>query len=282
MKRIMTYLVAYFKGLKFRGWLHWAIILVLVFALIRSCSRERDYEARIEQLTAVKPKPETGTTKQAEVIAEKVNKEGQTITTLKEAEPIIKMIEDKSRADSLLKVAEVEKNKVSALSVINGTLSKENTDLRRQVVQLASGAWDTAYRYSDRWITLDGTRPSDTVFRIRNLTADASVNRVEHTRKKYWLFGQEENLSTVWFNSPYIKVDGMETLKIKQKKPLLNFSVTADATYLHNPGELLIGPRANLEIGRFGIQGGYYLNPGSKSANGNLSGPWYGIRWKIF
>lgn len=277
MRNLSEVIRSYIRGLGWRGWLHWLIIAILAFALIRGCFRERAYEQRIEQLSSVKPKPETGTTKQAEKIAERVNKEGQTITIYKEAEPITKMIEDKSKADSLLKVAEVERGKTTALTTINGTLSKENTELRRQIQTLESGKLDTSWAYRDRYLTLIGDRPSDTVFRIRNLTADASVNRVEHERRKFWLFGRNENLSTVWFNSPYIKVDGMETLKIKQRDPLVDFKFYLDGKYLHNPGEVLIGPKVKLNIGRVGLQGGYYLNPG-----GGLSGPWYGVEWKVY
>lgn len=278
MKRLFDIIKGYFSGLNWRGWAHLIIIGVLAWALIKGCNREREYENRIEELTKVKPKPPTATTRQAEKIAEKVNQEGQVLTTFKEAEPIIKMIEDNTKADSLAKVAEAERSKVTAITVINASLSKENTDLKRQISAAAGGGWDTAWRYRDRWLSFDATRPSDTVFRIENFTADASVNKVDFDRKRYWFVGRNENMATVWFESPYVKVNGLETLKIQRKEPVVDFKVYMDGKFLHNQKEVLIGPRVRFNIGRFGINGGYYLNPGGKVGNT----PWYGVDWKIY
>lgn len=278
MRKILDVAVSYFKGMNWRGWVQLVIIIILAIALVKGCKREKEYEDRIEQLTKVKPSPKTATTVQAEVIAQKVNREGQALTTFKEAEPIIKMIEDKTKADSLAKVAEVERSKVTAITVINGTLSKENLDLKRQISMLANGTMDTAWRYKDRWLSFDVIRPNDTITTVRNFTADASINKVDFDRKRYWLFGQNENLATVWFESPYVKVDGMETLKIKRKEPLVDVKLYLEGKYLHNQKEALLGPKVRLNIGRLGINGGYYLNPNGTIGNG----PWYGLDWKIY
>lgn len=280
MKRIAKYAKAYVRGLGWRGWLHWFIIVVLIIALVKSCIQQKHDADTIADLKNVEAKaaPITGTMQEAEKIAEVVNKEGQAVATFKQAEPIIRLIEDKSKADSLAKVADVEKSKVTAITVINGTLTKENTDLKRYIAILENGARDTAFRYKDRWLTMEGFRKNDSTFTINRFLADASVNRVEHTRKKYWLVGKNENLSTIFYNSPYIRVDGLETLTIKQRDPFFTLDVNLEGKYLHTQKEILMGPKARVGLGRVGISGGYYLNPAGKIGNG----VWYGLDWKLY
>lgn len=261
-----------------RGWLHVVIVVVLVIALIRSCTKEYRYEKKLEELTNVKPVDKTGTTQEAEVLAEKVNKEGQTLTTFKEAEPIIKLIEDNTKADSIAKIAEVDRRRVAALTIVNGELSKENTDLKREIRTLIDGRPDTVFTYKDPWFSAEGFYKNDTVFSLRNISADISVNKIDFKKRKYWLLGRNENLTTIYYNSPYAKVNGLETLKIKQKEPLLNIDLSVEGRFLHNSSDLLLGPKVRLGIGRFGVTGGYMVSPtGALKAS-----PWYGVEYKVY
>lgn len=268
----------YFATLSWRGWAHVLIIALLGFALVKSCAQNISDEQRIKELTQVKPKPVTATTKEAEKIAEKVTKEGKTVTTFKEAERIIKVIENNTKADSIARLAEIDRKKVTALTVINGTLSKENTDLKRELVLSANGKTDTFFRYSDQWLSAEGYRKNDTVFTLRNIRTDVSINKIDHTRKKYWLVGRNEELTTLYYNSPYAKVNGLSTYKLQQKDPFLNIDLKVEGKYFPERNNILIGPKLRIGLGRVGINGGYYLNPRGTLGNG----VWYGVDWKVY
>ena len=274
----MKSITQYFKSLSWRGWVHIGIIAILSIALIKSCAKNRSDEERIKELSSIKPKPETATTQEAEKIAEKVTKEGKTVTTFKEAERIIKIIENNTKADSIARLADIDRKKVTALTVINGTLSKENTDLKRELVQLSGGRTDTVFTYSDPWFSAEGFRKNDTVFTLRNIKTDVSINKIDHTRKKYWLIGRNEELTTLYYNSPYAKVDGLSTYKLKQKDPFLNIDLKVEGKYFPSQRNILLGPKIRIGLGRLGINGGYYLNPQGSFGNG----VWYGADWKIY
>lgn len=260
--------MAYFQNLTLRGILNWLIVIIALIALVRGCYQEKKYSDLIEQTQKVKPKEKTETTTQAEEIGRQIDTAGRERVVYRMAEPIIKEIVNNSKVDSLLKEVKIEKSNVRQVVSINGKLEKENTDLKRYISEIkANGERDTLWRYTDQWLTLTGTHKNDTIFRITELEADASVNKIDHTYKKYWLFGRNENRSTIWFNSPYVKPYGLNNLIISQPEPLLDFSIKVGGKYLHKPGELLIGPKVELNIGRFGINGGYYLNPGGKIGN---------------
>lgn len=271
----------YLKGLNWRGWLHITIIIVLCTALVKSCYQNHKSEERIEQLSKVKPVPSTGTTQQAELIAEKVSKEGKTAATFREAEPIIKMIEDNSKADSIAKLAEVEKSKVNALTVIKGSLEAENIELKRRLSAgdtSPSGKREARFVHTDPYLSIEGVQRSDSMFVLTRLVADASVNKIDFSKKKYWVFGKNEQLTTIYYNSPYIRVNGLETLKIKQKEPFFDVKVNIEGKYLHTDREVLIGPKIRLGLGRVGITGGYYVNPGGRLGQGF----WYGADYSIY
>lgn len=272
----------YVSGLGVMGWIRIILFVFLVSLLIYQCGKTVKYERILKDTHAVKIVPKTPITIQAEEINREVNKKGQDVVTFEQAEPIIKFIEiaveDNARVDSVLKLANVEKNKVVSLTSINGSLLKENTDLKREVQVLASGSKDTVFRYSDPWFSAEGFRKNDTVFTLRNITANLSVNKIDHQKKKFWFFGQNQNLSTVYFESPYARVNGLEALSVKQSEPFLGFNIDLEGKYLHLQKEVLVGPRMGVKFGRVTVNGGYYLNPGGKIGNGL----WYGAAWKVY
>lgn len=276
---IFNSIKTYFKRLGFSGICWWLVFILMGVALIRACYKEVGYRHKIESLTSVKPKPKSDIIKQAEEIGRKMDEEGKEKVIYELAEPIIEKIVDNQKLDSLAKENNIKSKEITAVTQIAGTLRKENTDLQRRVSELSNGRKDTSFIYSDRWFSAEGVRTNDSVFTLRNISANVGVEKIDHTRKKYWLFGRNEDLSTVYYSSPYIRVDGLSTLRIKKKDPLLNFSVDVDAKYLHAPQEVLIGPSVGLDIGRFGVQGGYYLNPGKGNVGNTL---WYGLRYKVF
>lgn len=269
----------YFSKLGFSGICWWVVFVIMGFALIRACHKEQVYKSTIKSLSTVKPEPKSDIIKQAEEISRKTNEDGKESVIYELAEPIIKEIVDNTKLDSLAKDNNIKAKEITAYTSIAGTLKKENTDLLRRISELSSGKKDTSFVYEDRWFSAEGFRSNDSVFTLRNIVANVGVEKIDHIRKKYWLFGRNEDLSTVYYSSPYIRVDGLSTLRIKKKDPLLNFSVDVDAKYLHAPQEVLIGPSVGLDIGRFGVQGGYYLNPGKGDVGNTL---WYGLRYKVF
>ena len=254
------------------------LVCFLIFAIIRTCKAEREFDAKKEALNSVTPAPPRADLEDAEEIAREAEEDGPERVIYLRSKPIIEKIEDKTKADSLAKVANVQAKDITQMNKIIGSLTKENTELKRSVYENEDGKRDTFWRYSDNWLSMEGYRKNDTTFTIQSLKADATVNKIDHTHKKYWLFGREEHRSTVFFNSPYIRVDGLQTLQIKQKDPLLGFNVELEGKYLHAPQEVLIGPKLGIEIGRFKINGGYYVNPGGNIGNS----VWYGAGYKIY
>lgn len=270
---------AYFKNLGFIGICWWIVFCLMAWGLIRACHKERDYEAKIEELTSIKPKPKSDIVKEAEEIDRKVNEEGVEKVTFDLAEPIIKEIIDNEKLDSLTKDNNIKAKELSSYTKITGTLSKENTDLRKLISELSNGKRDTSFFYSDKWLSIEGFKKNDSVFTLRNITSNVSVDKIDHTRKKYWFFGRNEDLSTVYYLSPYIRVDGLSTLRIKKKDNFFDLNIDVEAKYLHAPQEVLIGPNVGLNFGRIGVQGGYYLNPGDGKIGNTL---WYGLKYKVF
>lgn len=270
--------LSYIKGLGFRGIMNWVLFIIIIVGAVRFCYREYEYKRLLDRATEVEPHPETEVIKEAEEIAREVDESGRERVVFLRSAPIVKTIEDNAKVDSIAKVANVRSNKITEINQINASLSKENTDLKRQISRLSDGSLDTSFGYRDPWVSIQGYRYNDSTFRIKNLLASTDVSKIDHTRKKYWLFGQEEHLSTVYFSSPYIRVNGLQTMRVKAKKPMLDFNVDVEAKYLHAPQEILIGPKLGIDIGRLKLQGGYYLNPG-----GNLGNTvWYGAGYSIF
>lgn len=261
-----------------RGIIDILIIIIVGVAIFRTCVAEKRYNDLKESTENVKPSPETPVIKEAEEIARQVNKDGQEEVIYRMSEPLIKLIEDNAKVDSITKVANIEKNKVSSITTINGSLSKENLDLKRIISQLENGSKDTVFRYSDKWLSIDAFRSNDSVFRINRVWADMSINKIDYSRKKYWLVGKNENLAKIWYNSPYARVEGLETVTVRQKEPLFDVNLNAEGKYLHNQKEVLIGPSLNIKIGRFGLDGGYYINPGGNIGNGF----WYGGKYRLY
>lgn len=267
-----------FNKITWKGWVNIGVLCLMLYAIGKNFMKEREYTALLEATSKVKPKPQTDALQQAEEIARDVNRKGQETVIYETADPIIKKIVDMTKVDSISKIADVDRRKVAAITAIAGELTKENTDLKRVIQSLPNGNQDTVWRYMDPFLTIEGRYKGDTTFRASKIWADASVNKVDHSRKKYWLFGKTQNLSSVWFNSPYIKPMGLETMVIKQPEPFFDINVNAEGKFLHNANELLIGPKVRVKLGRVGISGGYYLNPGGKIGNS----PWYGLDYTIY
>lgn len=275
---IFKFIKSYFRGLGVRGIINWIFVCVIVFTGIRACKKEKEYKQRISELTEVKIKPETPAIRQAKEISREVDTVGREKVVFRLSEPLIQMITDNSKVDSIAKIAGTQSKQIAAITQINGSLEKQNTDLRRAIDILENGKTDTVFRYSDPWFSAEGFRKNDTVFTLRNITANMSVNKIDHNKKKYWLFGENQNLSTVYYESPYARVDGMQTLTIRQPEPKFKVNVNFGGKYLHTPKQVLIGPSVRLGIGRVGINGGYYINPGGSIGNT----VWYGADYSIY
>lgn len=269
-------LLAYIKNMSWRAVFNWIVAVVCAVSIYRTCTAKRKYAELLKN--PPKPPAATPAIQEAEEIARGADSLGVEKVVYRLSEPIVKKITDNSRVDSFARVAGIKDEQISGLTRIKARYEKENTDLKRIIEELENGKKDTSWRYVDPWLTIDAYRPSDTVFRIKRMIADASVNRVDHDRKKYWLFGRTENLSTVWFDSPYIRVGGMETLRIKQKEPVFDVNLSVEGRYMQGIKEPFVGPKASIRIGRFNLQGGYLLNPGGRTGNT----VWYGGEYTIY
>lgn len=268
----------YFKSLGVRSFINWGIFFILLIALFRTCTREMEASRLIEDSKRVKPNPVTEVTIEAKEIERKVDTSGRTKVIYELSDPIIKKIEDHSKIDSISRVAEIKESKIKSLTTIHADLRAENLQLRRIVSDIANGK-DTStevYQFKNRWITntvyvKDSTVSSD-------IWLDATVNKVDYSHKKYWFFGRDSNRSKVWFENPYIKPNGLDYLEVKQNEAFWGIGIDIEGKYLHDLKEVIIGPKIDVKIGRFRINGGYYLNPG-----GNFGNTWwYGGGYKIY
>lgn len=275
---IFNIIKAYFRSLGFRGILNWIFFAVLMVGIVRSCHVKREYQNKIDSLTSVKAIPETQILKEAKEISKKSDSLGRETVIYKQAEPIIQKIIDNVKLDSIALVAGARADKITAITQIAGTLEKENTDLKRIIAKLNNGKQETVFRYSDAWLSVEGVNRGDTTFRIRNFMANVNVTKVDWSQKKLWVFGRNENRASITFDSPYVRVNGLQTMQLKQKEPLIDFNVEFEGKYLHTPQQILIGPKVGLDVGRFKIGAGYLLNPG-----GNIGNTlWYGASWKVY
>lgn len=263
---ILNILKAYFRGLGFRGVINWILLVIIVVGGIKACHKDSEYKDKIDSLTKVKPKPQTETSLEAEKVAEELNEKGDTVVIFERADPIIKTIEmkieDQRKVDSLMKINNVDKNKLQQLSVLYAEANAKNLKLTQE---LADNGKDTVWRFKDKYLT-NTIYKRDTAF-VSDIWLDATVNTINYTEKKGWLFGEEKRFTKVYFNSPYLKPNGMDYLEIRQTPKLVDFNVDVEGKYLHGAKEFLVGPKVGVDIGRVKLGVGYYLNPGGKIGN---------------
>lgn len=272
----MSFIKNYFSNLGFRGIINWIFLIVLVVFSVKRCVEKDAYERKIRELTETRPKPETEIVKEAEEISKRVDEEGREVVIWKESAPIIEMIENTDKVDSLAKIADVRLDRIKSIESVNASLSTENNHLKEIIRENELGIKDTVYQFKDKWLVNTVYKRDTGLF--SDVWVDASVNKIEHTRKKYWFFGENENLTTIFYSSPYIRQSGYEYLRVKQKDPVFDFGIELEGRYMFDSDNLLIGPKANIRIGRFNINGGYSLNP-----RGNIgSGPWLGGGYKVY
>lgn len=268
----------YISSMTLRDILWWVVFFGMVFVLVRGCNKHREYDDLIRNTSGIKPAPKTDVLREAEEISREVDTLGRGQVVYKLSKPIIEKIEDSAKIDSIAKVANLRSNQITAITEINGTLSKENTDLKRIIKQLENGNRDTSWVYNDPFLSITGFHKNDTVFRIGNIIADASISKVDFTKKKYWFFGSNENYSTLYFNSPYARVNGLKTVSIKQKEPFWDVNLNLEGRYFHRSKEVIIGPKLDVKIGRMNLGVGYSLNPYGELGN-TL---WYGGEYRLY
>lgn len=246
------------------------IALLISFFLVKSCVRDRIDDLIPKEKPIVEKKD-----LEARKVDEKKDNDGRAITDYEPSNPIKNWEEihdrDKNKIDSLLKVVDLERKKVKSITAINAQLKEEGLILKKKITERG-----VEHEYKDRWLT-------NTIYQIdsiyySDLEIDASVNKVDYNYKKYWVFGRNTTRSKVWFNNPHIKSTGLEYVTVEQKEPFLGIGLDLEGKYLHESKEILIGPKIDLKIGRFNINGGYYLNPGGKVGNTF----WYGGGYKIY
>lgn len=263
------------KALPWKGGFNLIVAIVCAVAILRTCAAERRYAKLLKERPPVEVTP---VMVEAEELSRTADSLGREKVVYLLSDPIIKYIEN-SKADSFAKEAEVDKNRITAMSKLNARLARENLDMRREIGNLLDSlSPDTIWRYRDRWLSFNASIPNDSVIRVTDLTMDVSVNRVDHNRKKRWLFGTTENLSTVWFDNPHIEIEGLETLRIQRGEPKTEFNLSVDSRVLVRPSEFQIGPKASLRLGRFRVNGGYHVN--TRGSDKNTL--WYGGEYILY
>lgn len=255
-----------------RGILNILFLLMFAVLIFRTCQSEKKYKDLLNQRSSVII-PKTEVSIEAEEISRQVDTAGKEKVVYRLAEPIIKEIENHSKIDSFAKEASIDKSKIRSLTKINGELNEKNIQLKKLI---SEDLKDTVYEYRDKWL-VNTIYKRDTTWRS-DIWIDASVNKVDFTQKKYWLFGKNEYRSTVWFNSPYIKPSGLQYLEIKQNKPVFDFSLEIEGRYLFDSQDVIIGPMGRISLGRVNVQGGYMYNP--RGVFG--TGAWAGGSYKVY
>ena len=268
----MKILKNYFTRLSMKGWLNWLVFVVIMVALVGQVLENRNLSKSLDDARKqnVLLNTQTPLIKEATEISRQADSAGVEKVVYRLSDPIIEKIVDNSKIDSLVKVAGVRADRITSITTINAALVAENKKLR----QIVNSKSDTVWEYRDRWLT--------NIVRLRDTTSsvwvDASVNKVDFDYKKFWVLGANEHRSTIWFNSPYIKPNGMETLSIKAKEPFFDVGVGVGTQYLQTPREVLVGPRLYIKLGRFNLRGGYMLNP-----YGNIGNTFtYGADYKLY
>lgn len=265
----------YFKNISIQGVINWVLFAVVVFFIVKDCKREHEDRSKLEEVKSAKTE-ETKISIAAKEIAKEANQKGDTVVIYKRAEPIIKTlelrVEDKKRVDSLLKVNNIKESKLQSLATLYSEAVATNLKLTKEV----SNNKGTVWTYRDKYL-VNTIYKKDTSF-MSDVWLDVTTNHIDYSRKKNWFFGQDENLTKVFFNSPYLRSTGLDYLEIKQKERPVDLQIKIDGKYMHQQKEMLIGPKIQLRLGRFGINGGYYLNPGGRFGNT----VWYGGEYKIY
>lgn len=255
-----------------RGILNILFLLTFSVLIYRTCQSEKKYRELLNQnKSLIIPKTEVSI--EAEEISRQVDTAGKEKVVYRIAEPIIKEIENHTKIDSFAKEANIDKYKIHSLTKINGELTAKNIELRRIISEATK---DTVYEYKDKWL-VNTIYKKDTTWRS-DIWIDASVNKVDFSHKKYWIFGKNEYRSTVWFNSPYIKPSGMQFLEVKYKKPIFDFSLEVEGRYLFDSQDVIVGPMGRISIGRVNVQGGYMYNPRGRLG----TGAWAGGSYKVY
>lgn len=263
------------KKITWRRVLNWALLVCMATILVWSYLREKDFELKLKEASSIKPVPKTEVSQKAEEISREIDAEGRVKVIYRLKEALVQR--DHKLIDSFANVAKVDKNRIKNLETILGSLFVENKELKKTISLAADGLPDTSWKYEDPWLAIDvGKR--DSGLTLKSVWADASVNKVTFDKKKFWFFGKNEERATVWFNSPYARVNGLTTLSLKNPEPFFDIDINVGGKYLHNQKQLLLGPSIRLGVGRLGLKGGYYVNPAGNIGNG----AWYGADWKIY
>lgn len=283
----MDKLKNYFRSLGLRGIINWILFLILIFVALKSCWEKNQYESKLRDLSKTKPVPETPITQEAKKIGEMVDSLGRTTVIYLESEPIIQKITDNTQLDSIAKIANTRAEKINSITQINGTLQKENTDLKKTINTLANGRKDTSFRYQDQWLSIEGSHKDDSTFTLKNILANVNVSKVDFTEKKYWVFGRNENRTAITFDSPYVTVGGLKTLNIKTKEPFFGIDITPRADFYFDGKDnnsLHIMPlNTDVKLGRFniGAGAGVAIRDGDKYNNSGFSYR-LGFGYKVF
>lgn len=264
----------YFRNMTLSGVFTWLLLGLVAFLIIKDCNREAEHKRDLQNAMNDKNKT-TPTSLEAEKIAEEANEKGDTVVIFEKADPIIKTlelkVEDQRKVDSLARINNIKEGKIQQLSVIVAEANAKNIRLTQQ---LANNGKDTMWVFKDKYLTNTIYR-KDTAF-MSDIWLDATVSKIDYSEKKNWFSGANSNMAKVWFNSPYIKPMGLDNLEIVQKEKFFDWGVDVEGRFMHTDKQLLIGPKANIKLGRFNIVGGYGLNTGT--GKGQV---WYGGEWRV-
>jgi uncharacterized protein (UPF0333 family) len=201
---------------------------------------------------------------EATIIARKVDQEGLSHVTIKEAEHIMPInkndliaispgIRD-TTAKAIARVGILEKQ-VESLTIINSTLLAENLKAK----ELINENGIKTYAYKDKFVDLTYT-PSNGIDTLDKGSFDFRYNadlNITQYWKREWFLGAKHSYIDIYSNDPRTTVNGVKRLKFEQRAPNFGLRIQAAANFNPSTGSIGFGPAARIDIGRFSIQGNY-------------------------
>lgn len=217
-----------------------AVIACLVWFLFKN---QPKHESPIEKQAKENVKVE------AEIISRKVDEKGLEAVIIEETEHVLKQAGLKAVTDSARIIDSLQKLANNRLI----SYTQARAQIRRLQAEMSED--DTSFRYSDKWLTVDVTKPVGGKPALLNSTYNAELNWIWYRERKH-LFAPLRTYGRFSLNDPNATITGLKHIRIEPPDDKLGLSVQAIGDY--SPmGDIYLGVGATIRSGRVRLQGAY-------------------------
>lgn len=199
------------------------LIIIVAFLSFKSCGLSEDLHER----------PITPTSIAAEEVSRQVDEYGAERVIYKEAEPIIRMMMNNAKVDSVIQIVGIRNQQLKAYSQINASIVAENVSLKKKVGK------DTVYIFKDKWLDLTFRQDKDSA--TFDMVYSLELNDINYFKKKN-IFSKKIGYHEIWSPDPRVKINGVDKLRIAS--PLRNsitFDLRTDYNFKYNESTTGIG-----------------------------------------